>query len=381
MSRPSAMIAINGNTFKEIVQKRRSLASLEELLDVKRQAINSWIIKNKIPPEKLEIIVRELNINEREKKTITEIEPSNILFRSNRNVKISSSTSDSILSVAEEYFRLRDCFNLGGQNISITFPQSDPMETADLIIKQLELNRWNLHFTQVVAALARLNISVLFHNFEVKEAQAVCVRKGSRNVIFINNNEMMEDVCWRIFHEVCHLFCGHKDPSTDDEKFCNKVATEIVTPMEFFTKNKKFFIENFSGAISSKQLLIIDDIKKKFSCSSFGIALRLKELGAISAPVFALSCKNWEQRKEAEGNKVLSIFPKKDNDIVKSWVKLLSDPNKEIYIQFQLLILNSLIMEYITLESAAALLEIDTADLESLVAQLKLSIGNRTMIS
>ena len=71
-----------------------------------------------------------------------------------------------------------------------------------------------------------------------------------KKVIFININQFIEDVCWRIFHEICHLFCGHTKPNKEQEEFCNDVATEAITPMIYFKENEKTLKEYFKNPLS-----------------------------------------------------------------------------------------------------------------------------------
>ena len=232
------------------------------------------------------------------------------------------------------------------------------METADSIVKHLGLSDQGVGLEQILTALRRLNIHVLFYDFGDKEAQAVCVKKGEKSVILVNSNELVEDVCWRILHEVTHLFCGHERPSREDEVFCNKVATEIVTPAHFFKKHKDFFKNKFSGQATTEHLLIIDEIMRRFGGGFFGVVLRLKETKSLSKPLFETFKAMWEKRKLSQELKVSSIFrPKNGESSVDLWKRVLGDRDKDKYLHFQELVVKGVVMGKVSYSRASELLE------------------------
>lgn len=369
MGRHSTMIPINGEAFKTIVQSKRTLASLESCLDVSKQAINAWIAGNKIPPRKLSVLAKELHLTSKELVSITlqKRERPSVLFKSYLNKKLDEKVEEEVIQIAEEYFKLDNLIPTEEKEFSVVSIPS-VMEMAEYLEKKLGVQRGNIDSKQVIGALRKCNISVLFHSFTNSKIRALCVKKKNRYVIFINSQECLEDVCWRIFHEVCHIFSGHTDHSNVDESLCDKVATEMVTPLGFFETHKKFFREHFLGEFNSGQILIIDELTNLLGAGFFGIVLRLGDTKAISSKSFSGLQKHWNLKRKLESPKVIDIAKKMspEDNLVSHWENILSDPDKNYYLHFQVLIIKGLIQGNISYERASELIGLDIKSTQEL---------------
>lgn len=356
MGRHTSMIPMNGEIFKNIVQAKQPLSSLEKCLDVSKQAINAWISGNKIPPSKLSTLVRELKLTSNEIIQITQQkrERPSIVFKSTRNVELPDEIKDKVILIAEDYFRLDVLIPSDKKFFSEQVKMSSPKEMAEYIATKLELRRGDLNIKQVVNALKRFSVSVLFYNFDNDKINAVCVKKDNSRVIFINTHERVEDVCWRIFHEVCHIVCGHTTHSKEDEQFCNSVATEIVTPIGYFEHYKEFFKENFYGEFNTNQILIVEELTRRLGAGFIGVVLRTKEAGLMSGKVFKGFMAYWNSKRKNDCLRVENIFnPHGEENLVSHWEEILSDPDKDSYLHFQVLVLKALVQEKISYEKAS----------------------------
>ncbi len=372
MAKQSVMIPVNADVLRDSIQKRDSLSSLEGVLGVSRQAINGWLSKSKIPPRQLSTIVRELKLDASEVKKITSPpkDRSFVLFRTNRNVAVAKDISDDVLEIAEDFFRLEALTEIERQSTNVKIENAtDPGETATTILKNLNLERTQISISSVLSALTSLNIYVLFYNFGEgfigAKAQAVCVKKAKKRVIFINSHELVEDVLWRIFHELCHLYCDHTETSTSNEEFCNFTATQALTPDSFFSANKKELKNLFSRGVSVAPFSI-EKIATQLSASFMGVLLALKKHQIVDSSTERYLWKIAHKRK-ASGARVTDIIsPPKDVDSVAFWLSALEDVNRSKFLHLQHMVRMGLILEKISVRRASELLHVDELDAQRL---------------
>ena len=180
MGRYTAMIPINREAFKIHVKKRTSFSSMALELGVTKQAVNGWLSRNRMPPRALSKLAKNLNLTMDEINSITKKEKPeiSILYRSDRNVAISEETTQKILNVSEDFFRLNKIFSIENKKAEVRISGKNPAATAEIILKNLDLNSGNLDIRQVINSLKRFNINVLFFDFDNEKAHAVCVQRG-----------------------------------------------------------------------------------------------------------------------------------------------------------------------------------------------------------
>lgn len=109
-------------------------------------------------------------------------------------------------------------------------------------------------------------------------------------LIFINNNDAQSAKIFTLAHELAHLWINESgvsnvDPVTSSapnynriEKFCNKVAAELLVPEDAF-------IESWSNDASLQENLI--NLSRHFRVSNLVILIRAKTLGKITPQVFS----------------------------------------------------------------------------------------------
>lgn len=371
MPRPSIMIPVNADMLRESILKRTPLASLEDSLGVSRQAINGWLAKSKIPPRQLSVIARKLEFDPSEVANITsppKYRPY-ILFRTNRNVAVPEEVKSEVLEIAEDFFTLEAITEIDQSSNEILLKSESPENMAEIILKQLNLATDQISISSVITALKKLNIYVLFYdfgpNFVDAKAQAVCVRKEEKSVIFVNSCERVEDVLWRLFHEVCHLFSGHNETSITDEKFCNDTATQILTPDFFFVSNRKNLKALFQRDISASPF-IVEDLANKFSSSFIGVLLALKTNKVLEGSTERYLWKVANKRKLTAAKVADIISPLKGQSAVEFWSQALEDTNRSNFLLLQHIVRMGLILEKVSARRAAELLNTDELDIQKL---------------
>ena len=375
MPKQSMMIRINSKALrKSMSHRQQSLASLEGPLGVSRQAINGWLSKDRIPPRKLSTLANKLNLSAEELEAITSTpkDETIILFRTNRNVAVPEDVKKNVLEVADDFFLLDDLSVVNRESIDIVLKNECPVSTAKSILKQLNLTHDNISVNKVITALKRYNIHILFYNFGEKfigaKAQAVCVKKGEKQAIFVNSYELVEDVLWRVFHEVCHLFSNHRNVTENDEKFCNEVANQILTPNAFFQGNKTLLKKRFSQGFAP---FLVEEIADELSSSFQGVTIALKKNKIIDDRVSKHLWKIIHSQKKSK-QRVLHIISPSSGDDPKNFLdNLLKNSNRAKFVRLQQSVKVGLILDRISTCRAADFLHVDEMSVQQLTRRWK----------
>ena len=107
-----------------------------------------------------------------------------------------------------------------------------------------------------------------------------------------------------------------------------------------------------------------------------GVALRLKESGIIKNHQFKQLMKIYHARRK-NILKVANLFPAKKENSLEHWDNILTDPGKDSYVNFQILILKALVLEKISYEKASGFLSfLDTKSTQELAVRWQQKIGN-----
>ena len=383
MPKQSMMIRVNSTALRKSMSCRQQpLASLEAPLGVSRQAINGWLSKNRIPPRKLSILANKLNLSAEELKAITSTpkDEAVILFRTNRNVAVPEDVKTDVLEVAEDFFSLDALSAVNRESIDIVLKNECPVSAAKSILKQLNLTYDNISVDKVITALKRYNIHILFYNFGEKfvsaKAQAVCVKRGNKQAIFVNSYELVEDVLWRVFHEVCHLFSNHTDVTEDDEKFCNEVANQILTPDLFFQGNKALLKKRFSQELGLTPFLV-EEITTELFSSFQGVVIALKKNKIINDRVDRYLWGVIRNQKKVKRQVFHIISPSPSDDPKEFLYNLLEDPNRLKFVHLQQSVKMGLILNRISARRAADFLCVDEMSIQQLTRRWKTQYGSK----
>ncbi len=380
MSRQTTMIPIRGEILKAFLSRAQlGQYTLGEKLGVTRKTINEWLNTNKIPPQRLLSLTMALGLSPKEHSQVLGDPFSEMViqFRTSRNVKVPSNKDLEIREVAKDFFKLDDA-SIASRHI-VRLQDDDPKAIANSILKELGLSADSITFDGTLKALERCNIFVLFFDFgdelRAVKAQAACAQFGTRSVIFIDSNEALEDLTWRLFHELCHLFCGHNEVTAALEKFCNDVATEIVTPTEFFQSNKPVLKKKFS-APKSHWPNMIKSIARSLSASSEGIVLALVDHKIIdeTGKKYLYGCLALLKKDRLLVSSKIhppTTYP----ELIDFWLQALKDPDKMKFLELQNRVQAALVDGRMSIGRAADLLKVD----EKAAEELKLEWQKETI--
>jgi len=370
------MIPIQTNQLRKALADRgRSIASLEALLGVSRQAVNGWFQKDRIPPRKLADIARELKISNEEFDAITMKRSDSLvpLFKIERNKAAEDEIEQKVLSVAKDFFLLHESTSLNTPKGFVRIESDDPSVTSEYILRELKLSREQLTLGSVIQSLENLDIHVVFYDFGEefvnKKARAASIRKGRKSVIFVNAYEAVEDTLSRIIHEACHIFSEHNEHLLQYEKFCDSTAKQTITPDTYFIKNKGVLETAFSGPIQRTPLLV-REVANTLGAAYLGVVLALKENKIISKNVerylFAVHHKTEKSR-----TRIIDIIQDVEEDPFDFMIASLADPDRRKFFKLQTVVKNALILDKISIGRAAELLNVDSATAEELSSHWK----------
>lgn len=379
MSKESLMIPIDAEALRNAIQKRGSIASLEEPLDVTRQAINGWLSSSRIPPRKLQTIAKNLKLSPDEVESIVNKEEKlTPLFRTLRNIPAPQESKRNIEEIARDFFVLNSIAEQRKSVFSIHIKTNDPAVLAEHILKELNLDRSRLSLDQLILSLESLQIYVLFVKFDLglpdtleSKTHAFCVQKNSSWAIFVDSNRPLEDVMWAILHELAHIFSGHNGEVTkQDEDFCNRVANQVLTPDSFFVAHQKALKSKFekSHAVS---VYHVDDLAKTLRSSFVGVLLSLEKHKIISKALVKYLWAVHHRRKKFNPTVKDLIFAPEEMDPVKFWASAFNDPERVIFLKLQLLVKLGLSTDRISIARAAELIGIDELAMQQLAVMWK----------
>ncbi len=379
MARPSSItIPINSDALKNIIKaKGHNISDLgaPDLLDVSRQTINTWLQLGNIPPRKLSILGQKLNLTPSEVDLISSpvsAQDTQVRFRTNRNVATNKDVEDKVLKLAKDYFNLSELFSvkLSTSRTSISIDEESPAEMANKILKILSLERRQLSLESVIKALEEINIHVLFYDFgklfKDSDAQAVCVIDNKSSVIFINAEECLEDVLWRIFHELSHIFMKSKEGTTKTEEvFCNSTANEVLTPTSFFQEHAADLKKVLSRSITELPTRV-EQIASKLNSSFMGVILALNTNKIIDKRQFGYLMKIYHLKKDQRKKVVDILHPNEEQNPFLFWKDLFNNPEYYKFLTLQELVKAGLINGTLSTERAAEILKIDSMTTQQL---------------
>ena len=373
MARPSISINIDGATLRSLLlAKRGKLEDVADDLNLSRQTLHAWFSNNKIPPRQLSQIAQKYTLNVQDIRRLKKTEEFLLFFRTLRNVAVPEETKEAVRSLAKDFFLLHSREIQIKASISSTLSTSDPVEMASHVRRLLVLPEHGTTTEQLIASLDGFNLPVLFVAFDqsLKEAKihAFTAIKGTTRAIFLDRDCAWEDVSWRIIHELAHILAGHQGEVTaGDEKFCNQVAIEILTPKSFFTSKKDVLKKAILGASIGALRPIVAEVSDFLGASYMGVVLALIDNRIIakdsneSRSLFKIAHQN-------SGARILiSTITTPTRDKEESfWDAALEDPSKRAFFKFELLARDALIGGNISISRASEIFSVDVLQMEQL---------------
>lgn len=374
MARKKTAIKIDGNALKELLLEREEkLGPISDRMGITRQTVSTWFSSNEISPKLLSGLTKNYSFSVGDLRKIREPERVHLLYRTLRNKSVPDTTHQKVLNAAKEVlvlFKLE--VPIKKRMVTTSLKTKDISAIAEHIRNELELPREAITLEQLISSLEAINIPVIFMPFDSELAEAdihaFTVAEDGVSLIFIDSNCPVEDVMWRIFHEVTHIFSDHKDTVTaEEEVLCNDVATEILTPKRFFQENKKII----KTEIASKHLkglpALVDQIKTYLGASFQGVTLALqksrileKESKEIKYLYGVIHTRKASIRKIAQ-----HLSPPNEN-VVSFWCNIFEDATDVKLFKYQYLVRNGLMAGRVSLRRAAEVFGIDEKQMSDL---------------
>ncbi|MCB1215028.1 MAG: hypothetical protein KDK66_06075, partial [Deltaproteobacteria bacterium] len=380
--------------FRDLVKDQgKSLSGLEPITGVSKQAINGWLSSAKIPPRQLYKIAENLHWKSKQvDRVLKKSGFHEICFRTHRNVETDDGIKQLAKRIAADFFTLDA---LGGDYSKDSFifrvgKDANALAVAEGILRQLDLKRGQFQLEELVFALARVNVSVIFldfgHHFSLEEkpakhVRAFCAKQGPKFMIAIDSrmkgSQMEgEDITWVIFHELAHIACGDMDEGSSDfwedsgtkEKFRNEIASEVLTPTDLLLSHQT----NLTKFLDCPLRLLpsrIEHMASELGASFVGMVLALKKIGLLTTQKERYLWGVQHNRDVTRPQIKDFIFPrsaKNRQDLIESWGKILNNSTLLPFLKLYFLVRQGLIEQKLSLARAAELMGIETGEMEEL---------------
>lgn len=154
----------------------------------------------------------------------------------------------------------------------INLKRSDPKKYINNIIERAEELKILIMGNSILGSNTK-------NKLEIDEFRGFAIYDDIAPLIFINKNDTLKAQIFTLFHEIAHLWIRESGISSiqnveidnNIERFCNKIAAEVLMP-------KEVFINKFDK-LNDDWLL---NLEKKFCVSRLAILTRAKDLNLIS---------------------------------------------------------------------------------------------------
>jgi Zn-dependent peptidase ImmA (M78 family) len=373
MAKRSINIEIDGPKLRELLARAGTLEQAADRLGCTRQTLYSWLSSNRIAPKQLSTIANTFDLSASQIQAIRPSRELAVLFRTLRDIRVPDDTTRFVKSLAAEIINLyKDEARFESDNSHAVYRGKSVSEMATFIRKVLELPHQGVTLDQLLTSLDSIRVPAIFFPFDpaITDAKihAFTATSSETKVIFVGSDCALEDVAWRIFHELAHIFSGDKsEVSLEQERFCDAVASQILTPSEFFEKNRQNFRNLLSGNVGGKTTEIIRDIAAHLGASFLGVVLALKQNKIISrgSIVEKYLMKVHHTTKNARKT-VESLHEKDDSKVVDYWRTAFDDISRVKLLKFHHLIKEGLLGGKISIERAAEAYSTDVSTMSEL---------------
>ncbi|EPD29485.1 ImmA/IrrE family metallo-endopeptidase [Gleimia europaea] len=161
---------------------------------------------------------------------------------------------------------------------------------------------WSEAFRALVRKIEDLGVLVMVsgivgsntsRSLDPEEFRGFAIADPIAPLIFVNGADTKSAQIFTLIHELAHIWLGHSavsdasitaDTSTDEELWCNRVAAEVLVPMDTLK-------QEFKGIVSEEEQ---DRLAKKFKVSTLVVLKRLYDADLLS----------WEHFQERYANEM-----------------------------------------------------------------------------
>ncbi len=277
----------------KIKEKFRSMEAFAESIEVSRVTVSNWLSETQKPEEyRFLDIINSLDLSEDEVDELFNNPKISVLFRKVGGTSTEASIKARSEDLANTFFKIDGSgYTTKESLLPIKTPQN-PIDVANHIRKNILCLEKNepVILSEALSELKKYNINVFFVPFQKigitlsssqnshKEVAFTAI-KGEKIIIFVDTNRTKDEANFDICHELAHIVLDHKNTNEEEEKFCNKIAQELVYPSSFILENK-IEIEKFSNAKKFSWYDAVTQFNNFFAVfdwSPKGLAIALKE--------------------------------------------------------------------------------------------------------
>jgi len=264
--------------------------TLAERLGENEKSFSRWLTQEEIPSRLVWNFRKELNLKSEEMKILLMVPEFKVFFRRKFLTEVPTDIKSKAVGWARTFL---DLSSLHASKKFIPMDLSNEKTPEDISekIKNLLKIPPRITLDTLICALREQGVEVAFvpfgllagldANSETKE-DAFSVTDGKRCCIFVDTQLSRDKAPFVIAHELAHLFRVNKEIDKAEEKFCNRIAGEIVFPREYFDTNRKLIESVLVKDNLGLTIHLIDEIKKDIGGEFWGIVLHLKDLEYIS---------------------------------------------------------------------------------------------------
>ena len=385
---------MNFEFLKEKIKERfKSQEIFADAIGVTRPTVSAWINDKGRPEEhRFFDIINALELTEQEVDRLLNVPQVSVVFRKIGGTQSEQTIKEKSKDLADTFFKIDGSAYVVKGNLLSIKAQTDPIEVANHIrrILGIEKNEPAI-LSEVLVELKKNNINVFFVPFEKigitlptiqtshKEVAFTAI-KGDKKIIFVDTKRTRDESNFDVCHELAHIVLDHTVTNDDEEKFCNKIAQELVYPATFLNERKSdlnIFLNarNPWPSVVSK----FNHFYSEYDWSPKGLALALKDNSLI-------------KKDSHEFNRLMKL-----HSLIKPKIKMIDDhyfkgfdandfdklttffgetifKDKEVYKPF-VEIKDAALSGRLSSRKFAELLNIDSGDADELVRSWETEIG------
>lgn len=380
MARLSKKITFSGDFLSQLASEAKiSMPEVAQKIGLSKQTLYENIRENSISRENLIKIAKFFSLSKKDYELLIGRKPLPVFFRRERREEASEEAKDKIRHLTN---LLTKIFELPkGRNHLPIFPDLAPHELAKEIRETLELNNQKVPLEELIITLQSFGVFTFFYPFsylgindqvsQKKKMRAASVPVGRNWVIFLDTSHTSVDSLYDLLHELAHIFSGHKlDLAHDDkvEEYCNKVASEVLTPTLFFQEHKARLKHLFSVA-SPRTVGEAEKIQLFLGCSFEGLILALWANGLISANVknYLYACCNNKKKTSVKLEQL--YYPNNGESISQFWQRSLNNPSLSMFYEYFLIFKSAFLEGRATTRVLAEAFSLDISNADTLCKQ------------